>query len=1047
MPVSPSRMPGGSWSLDEEEEQPERLERQDLVILHTNKDGQKPSEVLNSLDSTALSAGDSTLRSSETEEPYQIVVLDPAELSEEISLLASPAASTTSKETWRVRISPDYDIEVLPPSPQRGRNSAGRHIRDSPEQRRSRFLDNIFPEIKDDIHSFSRCPTDTDSVAPTLDVDWDFDQYGLSTSALDSSVPSDEDLRASAEDSETLPALGLTFPTTSSVVEPSHNDAERPSSPSPSSPESLLADVDLSSCDHPISVPDASAPSHSENAHTGAENSESLPGLGLTFLFTSSDNPSHDEAERASSRSPSSVGSSFDDIDLGSPSPPVTSISMPSTARPLSSPSASDCTLRTDTPSSGFADSDVEDPNSLQVEASTGDPDAQTPSTAIHERPDDESAPGSDSGEAHDASNSPRHDSTANDPFLLPQCSLFDPATVADGNDSESLPSLLIRPATASVLSDDEADTEEGGGEHTEGQSEHLELEYLDEYQYPALTPLSLLGLEEISLPLSLDGSFEFRDDWVEVVPFHRSHGQDALFGDDAVGQPVVRSGNLPSATLESEDAVSGADDADAFAEGAQALEAVQISSDESQTSLAEAVTDLPHTQAGGSSVMANGMVIVGDGELFPHSPSLAGADSSVVEAQAPSEAPRPDEEERSLVAPAVVLCASEIINPQNDTVAVDDEDKQASRSSPSPAVSADHRFEDEFHGIPELPTLHFHLTSFPAADDLVARAQTSLEVEQLNSASMVVPQTRQRTASNDNMGFIDDEDRQALRSPPSPAASPRRQSKDGSHGIPELPALHFHLTSLPGADNFAAETHASSPTGPRLQHFASTSAAVPRASQRTAAKDGMKTAKGDQDRRPQSPSASTDDETLRTPPTPALPALHFPSPSLTDEVLSSPIFRLLDFDTVGSGSNVTAARTTARHARALTTSQIERRSILWAPHDTRELHDGRRASVHAGSKDKGKARPRARTLSFADDSRSRHGGEQRVEREVQTEVPVARDAVKRLKQKLRAERAKIAGLVRERDKSAEYERWEASWERKWQYFGGFSYDFEDGLM
>ncbi|KAJ7631734.1 hypothetical protein DFH06DRAFT_1337694 [Mycena polygramma] len=163
-------------------------------------------------------------------------------------------------------------------------------------------------------------------------------------------------------------------------------------------------------------------------------------------------------------------------------------------------------------------------------------------------------------------------------------------------------------------------------------------------------------------------------------------------------------------------------------------------------------------------------------------------------------------------------------------------------------------------------------------------------------------------------------------------------------------------------------------------------------------------------------------------PPSP-LPALHFSSFSLTDEVLSSPIFRLMDFDAVGSGSSVAAACTTVRHGRALTASHAERRNILLAPHDTRELQG---ASVHAGSKDKRKARARARTLSFADDSRSRHGGEQRVEREVQTEVPVAREDVRRLKQKLRAERVKTAGLVRERDKSAEYEWWEASWESKW---------------
>ncbi|KAJ7622671.1 hypothetical protein DFH06DRAFT_766784 [Mycena polygramma] len=958
MPASPSAgMPGGSWILDEEE-QTEGFEPHHPVIMLAENSPLSPQS-----SSALIQAlqGPYKIFIQESQEPYQIVVLDPAELSEEISLLASPSpAASASRETWRVRISPEYDIEVLPPDPQRERNGAvGRQIRDSPEQRRSRFLDNIFPEIKDDIHPFSRCPTDNNLVAPTFDVEWDFNQDGPS-SALDSSATSEEDLRTSAETSETLPVLGLTFPSTSLV------DNLRPSSPSPSSVDrSSLADVDLSSCDRPIPVPDASAPSNGENARIGAENPENVPALGLTFSFTSS--VDREEAERASSRSPSSVGSSFDDIDLGSPSPPVTSISMPSTARPLSSPSESDCTLRTDTPSSGFADSDVEDLDSLQVEASTGDPDAQTPSTAIHERHDDESAPDNTSVHSHSDSASPRHESTADDPFLRPQCTLFDSTAVADGHDSDSLPSLLIRPATASVFSDDE----EGGDERleeadAERQSEHLELQYLDEYQYPALTPLSLLGFEEISLPLSLDNTFEFFNDW-EVVPFYRS--QDALFGSDAVVQPVVPSGNPPSAAIAADAVSCGANDTDAFAKGAELSLEVRsqnalVVPSGSPSSAAVESEDL-HGGANDTDASAEGaeppleVVEASSDEPPLHSPPLADAGSSVADAQAPSDVLRSDAEDHSLVALVAVLDTNGYVDPQNRTVAVDDEGEKAFPSPSSLAASADHRFEDEFRGVPELPALQFHLTSFPGADDLAAGPYASLD---------------------------------ALR------------------------------------------------VGP----FTAASAIVSQASQTTPAKHGLETPAEEQDRRPHSPS--TDDEALRTPPTPALPALHFPCPSLTDEVLSSPVFRLLDCDTMGSGS-IAAARTTARHVRALTTSHVERRSILWAPHDTRDLHDGRRASVHAGSKDKGKARPRARTLSFADDSRSRHGSEQRVEREVQTEVPVARDAVKRLKQKLRAERAKIAGLVRERNKSAEYERWQASWERKWQYFGGFSYDFEDGLM
>ncbi|KAF8215608.1 hypothetical protein K438DRAFT_1748531 [Mycena galopus ATCC 62051] len=121
-------------------------------------------------------------------EPYtvnsQIIVLDHSNLAEEVRLLASPSGST-SREIWtqRVRISPEYEIEVLPPEQQQQHSDTipmPRHIRDSPEQRQSRYLHKIFPEIEDDLRSASRCPTDGDSTPPVLgDLEWEFPQFDL----------------------------------------------------------------------------------------------------------------------------------------------------------------------------------------------------------------------------------------------------------------------------------------------------------------------------------------------------------------------------------------------------------------------------------------------------------------------------------------------------------------------------------------------------------------------------------------------------------------------------------------------------------------------------------------------------------------------------------------------------------------------------------------------------------------------------------------------------------------------------------------------------
>ncbi|KAJ6465653.1 hypothetical protein C8R47DRAFT_1079258 [Mycena vitilis] len=525
------------------------------------------------------------------------------------------------------------------------------------------------------------------SLSSPSSVKLSFDGVGHPISAPDASAPSyDEDPRSGAEDSETLPALGVPFLSASSADDLSHDEAERPSPPSPSSP-------------------DPGASTNGANVRTDAEDSEDPPALGLPFASIPSVNNDlgREEAENPSPFSPSSVGSSLEDVDLNSPSPPVTSISMPSTARPLGSPSASDCTLWTDTPLHP-----VDRYAFKRIEASgAADRSTETPSSVMHERPGDEHAP--DDAYVHPHSDSTFHRLDSGDPFLRPQCTLFDPAGVTDGNDSESLPSLLIRPATASALSDDEDGRDEHLEADTEGQSDS-EVEYLDEYQYPALTPLSITGLEELSLPLSLAGSFEFLNDW-EVVPFRGS--QDALLGDNIVG---VGSGDVHAPT-------GCADD---IAKGKQALKAVPFSSEESQTSLSESAADAHRSEAGGSGAMENGAHTVDDCELPPPSPSFASAHSFVADAQASSEAARSDVEERFPVAPAALLDASAGSDPQNETVFVDSEDKVLFRLPSSPAASPNHRFEDEFHGISGLPALHFHLTSFPGADDILTGGQAS---------------------------------------------------------------------------------------------------------------------------------------------------------------------------------------------------------------------------------------------------------------------------------------------------------------------------------
>ncbi|KAJ7847541.1 hypothetical protein B0H13DRAFT_2091722 [Mycena leptocephala] len=570
MPVSPSLgMPGGSWTIEEE-------------------DGLAPQ---NSVSDSPVN-GSPQYSPASIKESFrvhsEIVLLDSANLSEEIHLLASP---TASEETWRVRISPEYDIEVLPPELHQPDTSAlrARHVRDSPQQRRSRCLDNIFPEIKDDIHSASRSSADNDSVLPILDLEWDFAQYDYFSSAPDASPAGDDEdgLVYGIQDPESLAALdllGLAFPSPVSVDDPSREgSASAPgNSPLPPSPAESDVDDDLSS-------------THS------------------------------------------------------SPSPPVTSISLPSTARPSVSPSRSTVRTETDTTSSGFGDSDDDD-------------DSDSP------RPQD-----------------------ADDPFMLTPSSLIDPAVVADHHDSESLLSMFIRPATTSVISDDEAD-EEGQDEED---LDRVELEYLDEH--PAMTPLSLFGIDEISLPLSLDSSFGFPNDWV-LVP----HEGDALFASGTVGQ----SGVEPKEESVSSCSDGDADDFVADVEASSESEALQLNL------VSQFIQGSP--RARGSTPLENGMYAADQEDEHvseaPHSPAASIDDQSETQTQTSLEAHELYSEKESISEPEAEAPQS---NGGTDPNAVDvaaEEDPRLSEVPESPAASTSGQPESDDDWA--LPALHFHSPS-----------------------------------------------------------------------------------------------------------------------------------------------------------------------------------------------------------------------------------------------------------------------------------------------------------------------------------------------
>ncbi|KAJ7731232.1 hypothetical protein B0H16DRAFT_1733395 [Mycena metata] len=646
-------MPGGSWTLEEEE--PAGSNAPNGLVNKPVENSPSPPQ-----------------------EPYksEIVTLDAAKLSEEIILFASP--SGTSRATIRVRVSPDSDIEeVLPPDHgQNTRESVTRVLRVSPQQRRARCLD-IFPEMK-----FRASPSSTDSpfIAPMADLGWDFPRGSPSNSQDGHDA---EEIRASSQDDY---GLGLTFPSSSSVDDQSREEidssAERSPHLSPSEPrQELKADTLSSFVDDRTSAVeylarDSLSPSQPprEEEESGDDggpgtssfvderrfaanesSAENLPHLASLRGESKADGPSSTiddrddrdyEAESTTEDSPSEppqeepkpeTYSSVDDrcyegvespsegaahpspsqssreeprgVDgLGTPTPHThvntehegnsSSTTLPepdesddglvlftppfptpvgeasrdgirsalSTSREESGPddeldttpvipttpdSPSESTSRNSPFVLPSADSSLEDglsttrsSPSLAV-TSISLPSTTRPSSRSTIRAEVASSP-SDSPN----SISPPLDDV-NDDIILGHTAAVAPVGGHDA-DSESM-SLYLYPATASVLSADDVALN-GPGPDVD---DHSELEYLDEFPLPPMTPLSFIDVDQLSLPLSLDSSFGLPADFSWEIVQHAEHENDdagdlvvetgALFGqhaihDDGAGDLVVES-------------------------------------------------------------------------------------------------------------------------------------------------------------------------------------------------------------------------------------------------------------------------------------------------------------------------------------------------------------------------------------------------------------------------------------------------------------------------------------------------------------------------
>ncbi|KAF7347158.1 hypothetical protein MVEN_01470300 [Mycena venus] len=332
----------------------------------------------------------------------------------------------------------------------------------------------------------------------------------------------------------------------------------------------------------------------------------------------------------------------------------------------------------------------------------------------------------------------------------------------------------------------------------------------------------------------------------------------------------------------------------------------------------------------------------------------------------------------------------------------------------------------DSFFGETDTVVRPSNAASASNGDDCVTAAQASLEAPQLDAEEQTVS---------------DPVEEPTQASPPSSAAP-----IEDTAALPIIEPPEAVIVSNGGMDDLLVAAQA--PLGPQLYAEERSSEAVAESHSESALEDEMVDTPDDESghpTEPPEPSESMDEQSDEGwSQTLELPALHFHSPSLTEEVLSSPEFHVLnfcqDFES-GPGRDPASTPSHTRHVRVLSVPNVEHRSILWAPHDTRYVPEGAASLRRADPKGKGKDRVHRRTIST--DSGFVESEGRRVEREVQTETEADRlkKRVVHLEKQVRRERAKVARLRRDNESS---ERWESSWMVGALNFLGLPYKSED---
>ncbi|KAJ6617441.1 hypothetical protein B0H10DRAFT_2033426 [Mycena sp. CBHHK59/15] len=366
----------------------------------------------------------------------EIVTLDPAKLAEEIVVII-PSTEGSLRTTRRIIIYPEYDIEVLQED-----GSDIPHIRDSPQQRRSRCLDSIYPEFKDDLHSVSHSVADDPLMYTADDLEWDFSH--------------NDDL------------LDLSF-ATSSGGNIGPNESRKDPVSLQGSPHSITDESGSASPDLESPVHNPPLPSHLEEAYD-RESGESESALRSSSASLTTSRHTED---------PSSLDAQCGMGHSSGPSYSAPATGIPSTL-PLS-PSLTS-TLQSDgNDTISFGDSEGSE---FRV-------------------------PGETTGDNY---------------LLVTPSSLAASSVIGVHPDSDSVISMLLRPAAESIASadDDHADrTELEGQEDPDAE----ELENLNED--PPLTSFVLLALDDISLHLSLDHSPDAHD-WIYIhLPSSRRSSMD----------------------------------------------------------------------------------------------------------------------------------------------------------------------------------------------------------------------------------------------------------------------------------------------------------------------------------------------------------------------------------------------------------------------------------------------------------------------------------------------------------------------------------------